>query len=303
MQADSLSLMGNAYIQLGQTQEGIALAWQALAITREIQSPWGLVTATLHLSEGLVDAGDYAEAQALIEQAVQVAREHQLVPLLPYALAISARVNRGLLNFKAAQAAALAALTADEAMPARPFAEMIQAELCADYALDAEWTAAHTHARQALAARPAGSLYLGLSRWYEIEALIRGGDRALAEADFRHFEQLVTNPDYGNNNPRLLIPVLRCRAVLAESAGDEKLAISHLEEAYALAAGMSLPGEEWPIMFKLAECYRAAGNGAKAEEARAKATQLIQLLAAKIDDEILRRAFLTAWSELLNENL
>jgi tetratricopeptide (TPR) repeat protein len=299
MEADSLSLMGNGYIHLGQTQEGIALAWQALGITREIDNPWGQVTATLHLTEGLVDAGDYVEALALIEQAVEVARDHQLVPLTPYALAISAKVKRSMLDLEGAQAAGLAAVTADEAMPTRPFAEMIHAELCAAYALDGEWAAAHSHARQALAARPAGSLYLGLSRWYETEALIYSGDYALAEADAQHFEQLVADPDYGDNNPRFLIPVFRCRAILAKTADDEGEAISHLEEAYTLVADMSLPGEQWPILLKLAEYYQAAGKDLKAQKARAQAAEIIQVLAARMGDEALRRAFLMATN---NEN-
>ena len=294
MEADCLGLMGNAHTHLGQTQVGIALARQALAITREIQNPWGQVTATLHLSEGLVDAGDYVEALSLIEQAVQLARDHQIVPLLPYALAISAKVKRALLDLEAAQAAGLAALTADEAMPTQPFAEMIHAEFCAGYALAGDWTAAHNHARQALAARPADSLYLGLSRWYEIEALLRGGDHALAREDAHHFERLVTNPDYGNNNPRFLIPVRRCRAVMAQWDGDQKQAIAHLEGAYALATDIDLPGERWPVLVKLAELYQAAGDNVKAKAVRAEAAGIIYTLAGKIEGTELRATFLAA---------
>jgi hypothetical protein len=62
---------------------------------------------------------------------------------------------------------------------------------------------------------------------------------------------------------------------------------------------MSLPGEQWPILLKLAEYYQAAGKDLKAQKARAQAAEIIQALAARMGDEALRRAFLMATN---NEN-
>ncbi|HXW00436.1 MAG TPA: hypothetical protein VEC93_18605, partial [Anaerolineae bacterium] len=82
--------------------------------------------------------------------------------------------------------------------------------------------------------------------------------------------------------------------LLGEGLGVRS-AIAHLEEALALAEAIGLPGEQWPILVQLAELYGAAlETEAQAREARLRAAEIIQALAAKIGDEGLRAGFLAA---------
>jgi hypothetical protein len=55
---------------------------------------------------------------------------------------------------------------------------------------------------------------------------------------------------------------------------------------------MDLPGEQWSILAQLGELYQASGAETKAREALIQSAEIIQALAARIDDEDLRAGFL-----------
>jgi tetratricopeptide (TPR) repeat protein len=292
MEADCLSLIAHARVNCGRTEAGIEAGRQALAIVKEMGNPWGQGTATIHLTLGLLDAGQYEEALLLADQAANLAQANRLAPIFPYILIRLGAAQRALQLLSAACATHQAALTASQAMAIQPFAKMIHAELCHDYGLLADWSAAHHHARQALALHTPNILYTGLTHWHETEALLRGGDLELAQTDAGHFGRLVADAAHGDNNPRFRLPYLRCLAVLAEAEGNIVQAIAHLKAAQRLAEDMNLPGEQRSILAKLAPLYQSEGNLAQAEQAQEKATGIINNLAGQIKDEKLRAGFL-----------
>ena len=134
--------------------------------------------------------------------------------------------------------------------------------------------------------RPA--VYLGQTRWYETEAFVRAGETDRAAEDLRRLgEQIGTNR-------RQRIQYLRALVVLTQARGDVAAAIGHLEEARGLAAAIGLPGEEWEIHAQLAELHQRGGDLTAARGASVEAVRSVKALAARIEDERLRAAFLAA---------
>jgi tetratricopeptide (TPR) repeat protein len=167
------------------------------------------------------------------------------------------------------------------------YLEQNAAHLCVDAALAGDWQTAHTYARQALSLREYHALPLLLTlRWPETEALLRGGDIELAGEDVRRWGELV------GHIPRYRPLYLRSLALLSQWKGNIDEAIAHLEEARALAEAIGLLDEQWQILAKLGELYQGQGNEVKAQPAFRKAREIIQTLAANIDDEALRAGFL-----------
>ncbi len=112
---------------------------------------------------------------------------------------------------------------------------VVQGELCSDQAMLGDWDQAARHARAAAEARRLQCLPLVTPwRWTETEALVRAGDRALAEEDARRWGELVAGV------PRLRVPHLRSLAVLARAAGHTETASACLAEAKTLAASLQI---------------------------------------------------------------
>jgi tetratricopeptide (TPR) repeat protein len=95
-------------------------------------------------------------------------------------------------------------------------------------------------------------------------------------------------------NRRQRVTYLRALAVLTQARGDVAEAIGYLEEALGLAAAIGLPGEQWEIHALLAELHRRGGDLTAARLASAEAVRSVKALAARIEDERLRTAFLAA---------
>jgi hypothetical protein len=165
------------------------------------------------------------------------------------------------------------------------------AELCALHALAGDWDQAHGYAMQRLQSRGDEPLLpVGLTGWFEIEALLRGGDSDLAQTGVESLGRIV------GNNRRYRLPLLRSQAVLAESDGDPDQAISRLQAALALAQEIGLPGEEWSILNGLGTLYTDQDNQAKAQQVWNDSAAIILRLAETIDEEELRAGFLAAGS-------
>ena len=62
----------------------------------------------------------------------------------------------------------------------------------------------------------------------------------------------------------------------------------------SISRKIGLSGEQWQILAALGELYRTNGAEEKAQQALAQAAEIVQALAAKIDDESLWAEFLTA---------
>jgi hypothetical protein len=124
-----------------------------------------------------------------------------------------------------------------------------------------------------------------MPHWPQTEALLRGGDIALAREDTHRWGELV------GDVPRFRVGYLRSLAVLAEWDSGFERAIFHLAEAEALANELGLPGERWPILTKLSTLYRANGDETQAHQALTQAAEIVQTLADAIEDENLGAAF------------
>ena len=169
----------------------------------------------------------------------------------------------------------------------QPILEMLAAELCADCALADEWAEAQLYATQALASRSNSTfLYVGLTRWYETEILVRTGYNERATADAEHFGKLI------GQNSRYRIPYLRMLAVLALWRGEFEQAHLYLQKAGELAEEIGLPGELWPIEVARGELYQAQGKQTEAYLAFEHACEIVHALAERIEDEQVRAKFL-----------
>jgi hypothetical protein len=133
-------------------------------------------------------------------------------------------------------------------------------------------------------------LPMGLSGWYDTEALLGNGQGELARAEVERVAAVV------GENRRFRLPLLQSQAVLAQWDGNVAQAISHLHAALALAQEMGLPGEAWPILGELGRLYAEQGEKVKATQAYGEAAVIIRQLAETIDGVALREGFVTAVS-------
>lgn len=286
LEIDSLGLFASSQARHGALWEGIRAGRRALALSREIENPWGQVASAYHLVPGLLDAGLYGEARDVARQGSDTARAQATRPMLIFSVVELGAVQRALLAFDEARKIHREALTLSQGLPSL-FQEITAAALCADEALAGRWELAHEAARRALDARNGTVFQTGLTRWLECEALVRGGDRAAAERDTALFGEHV------GSNRRVRIPYLRCLAVLARARGNLVEVVAHLDEAAALARAIGLPGECWSIDVALADAYRALGDEARAVDALGRAASTLASLAESLDAPT-RTSFLAA---------
>ena len=310
MQADCLGYVTMSRVNCGRSQEGITSGQSAWAISLEIENGWGQANNAFQLALALLESGAYEEALGLTQRGLAMARELGVfAPLQILNLIVLGNTYRAMLALEAARTTHLEALALSNTMPSSLFTKVVAAELCADCALAGLWSEAYSYARQALAAPFNSFLHGGLSHWYEIEALVRVGDWELAQAEVNQFGQRFAA------NRRYHIPYLRSLAVLnltpqspllkgkGEKMRKRRSAITHLEEALALAEEMELPGEQWSILAHLSKLYQANGVEAKAREAMIQAAEIVETLAAKIGDEDLRVGFLRGIKEQMGGGL
>jgi DNA-binding SARP family transcriptional activator/tetratricopeptide (TPR) repeat protein len=288
LEVDCLTIIALTKIWQGEIGVGIGDARTAFTISQEIDNPWGQISSSNVLAFGLMDKGDYEEALYVAQQGRQQAQAHDLVLVSFLNLLILGIIHRAMMALEAAQAVHQEAAVLSERAGSPALAEMIAAQLCADYALAGDWETAIRYVRQALALRKYNALPLVISPlWLETEALLRGGDVTQAREDCRRWGELVSHI------PHYRLSHLRSLAALAEWDGYRKEAIAHLKEANALAEAMGLPGEQWSILINLAQLYPEAEQQQVAKE---QAAEIANRLAGGIGDEALREAFITGCS-------
>ncbi len=98
--------------------------------------------------------------------------------------------------------------------------------------------------------------------------------------------------EFAGHYARRQIPYLRSLAVLEAWEGNLECAIGHLLEARALMIPMGLPNERWTLEAKLSELYGEMGDLEKSTQARNCALEVIESLADKITDEMMRDTFM-----------
>lgn len=288
MESDCLCQVAMACICDGRQQTGLDVGQQALAISKEIENDWGQVNCNCQLAMGLLESGAFSNALTYAEQAVTLSRTLGVSILLNASLTILGRVLRSMLDLDGALAAHLEIIEATQVLFAHTI-EMTAAELCIDYTLSEQWDQAYTYAVQALDNRlNSPFLYMGLTRWYEIEALVRAGEIKRAIDDVEHFEA-----QFGKSR-RHRIPYLRSLAVLAQYQGEIELAIDHLREAAKVAEEMGLPGELWLIWAALGDLYLQQGEDEQSHNAYREAARLASMLAASLREEERRKTYLSS---------
>jgi hypothetical protein len=134
--------------------------------------------------------------------------------------------------------------------------------------------------------------YVGFSSWLEMEAPLRGGDRALANELMHWLSQRA------HTYARYQFAQLQCEAVLARWEGRNTQAQEYLQAASSLAADLDLPCEQWPIQAALVDLYRASGDEAGARAAAAQAAAILGLLAEAIEEPRLQAGLLAMHSSI-----
>lgn len=289
MQADFLRQAGLAYLFVGRPAEGINDLGEAYAIGLEIDNLWGKAGGAFQLANGLLETGSYGEAWNLLQQAIPLARSTEHPHLIAMSLTILGKAQRIMMALEEARATLLEVLSVQAEGLAPLFPDWALAELCAVSALFGDWNAASTYARKILDIRLEEALPpVGLTTWYETEALLRSGDEDIARSSVNQLNQLV------GDNPRSRISSMRSLAVLAHWDNNLDQEHDHLAEANTLANEIGLPGERWEIQTALGNLYKIRGEKKQAHRSFSQAAEIVEMLAEKIEDDELRKGFLSA---------
>ena len=283
-------LLAFLQVHAGQVHNSMRSGRIALALAQESENAWALVSSTLFLTQGLLEAGAYEEALGLMQQALALARIPSLRVIQFFLVALGS-------VYQAAQQREEAHRTLEEADAMAetlgPGTSRVLAlsRLCMNCALAGQWEQAYRYAVKAITLRKSidtALITLDFSRHYETEALLRGGNERQARAEVQRLGERL------GPYRRFRLPYLRSLAVLAAWEGHSEQAIDHLHEAAQLAADLGLPAERWQIQAALGSLYEAGGAPAQAYTAFAEAARIIQGLAEGIRDEALRMHFLAA---------
>jgi predicted ATPase/DNA-binding SARP family transcriptional activator len=283
-----LCVIARASIDGGQLQEGIDAAKEALAMSEVMEDTWGQINAAIQLVPGLLDRGAYGEAFAVGQQAVALARALEITPLLVITLIEWGKVCRAMLAPEVAKIAHSEALARCEGFMAPHYVGWIAGELCADCVVAGQWQQAYTYALKAAAARDPTILFWGAASWYEIAALLWGGNADQAREEMRLIGEGM------NSSGRSALPYLRSLAVLAQFQGEVDATVAHLQEATRVAEEVGMPGELWSMYVELGEMYQRQGDESQAAQAFARAAGIIHSLADTMEDQQQRTTFLSA---------
>jgi DNA-binding SARP family transcriptional activator/tetratricopeptide (TPR) repeat protein len=289
LEADSQRMVGMSQMFSGQPRESLVTLRESFAFSQQIENLWGEADCAWRLAHTRLELGHYGQAISLARQGVKQARMVGVPTMVLLALSTWGTVQRTVMALESARETLLEVLAEYIEQGLTGFADWTLAELCALHALAGDWGQAHIYARQTLQAREDESLLpMGLTGWYEIEALLRGGDSDLAWAEVERLGKIV------GDNKRYRLPLLRSQAVLAQWDGDTDQAIQYLQTALTLAEEIGLPGEEWSILGDLGAMYADRDDHEKAQRAWKASADIILRLAETIDEEELRAGFLAA---------
>jgi len=288
LEADSQRVLGWSQMYSGRPHESLVTLRETLAFSRQIENLWGEAEASWRLAGALLELGQYGEAVRLSRRATKQARMVGQPTMIQLALTTWGAVQRSLMALEPARETLLEALDNYTETESGGFRGWILSELCASSALSEDWNQAYVYASKLLAFRNETLPPMGLTGWYETEALLRGGDGDMARAEVERLAGIV------ENNRRQRLPWLRSRAVLAQWDGDTDQAINHLKAAAELAQEIGLPGEEWSILSGLGALYSSQKDYTCAQRAWKASSNIIFSLADIIEEKELRTGFLEA---------
>ncbi|MBN9391169.1 MAG: AAA family ATPase [Chloroflexi bacterium] len=298
METDSLNVVAEAQFKLGRLEQALETLQKTRRISEEISNEWGLVVNAMWRGMVFRDQGKYGEALEQAETGVTRSHEMQQHLLMTFTALALGHVQRNLLNFEAALAAhteALAILEQEEFQAVLfSLKYSVFDALCADYAALGDWEKALEYARKAIS--PADEdlfLFAGLTRWCNVEALLRGGETGLAQEVFRRFKERT------EATRRYQYIILRCLAVLARAENKPRQALDYLLEAEKIVEEFALAGEGWLLDLAIAGTAPACGNPAEATARREQAARKTGLIASGLPEKA-RLLFTGRVNQLLN---
>jgi tetratricopeptide (TPR) repeat protein len=257
--------------------------------SQQIEDSWGEAESAWRLAGAHLEIGNYGHALELALRAADLARTVGQPTMLELALATLGSVQRKIMALSPAQQTLEAALGEISESSPPGYVDWPLGELCAVKAMTGNWDEAFALARKALGVRNERGLPpIGLTGWYETEALLRGGARDQVKAELERQEAL------GGANKRMQMSRLSSLALLAEWDGEHDLAGTYWNAAADLSRQMGLTGEEWVILGRLADAYDMQRDAEKAQRAQEAAAEILLRLVHTIDDEELRQGFLSA---------
>jgi DNA-binding SARP family transcriptional activator len=280
-------LLALAQVHTGQVQPSIRSGRRALTLSTESRNVWAQVNSSHGLACGLLDAGAYEEALALMQSTMALALT--LPSTLIFQFIALGRTYHAVQQWEEARSTLEEAEAVAERLGLGFYHVPTLSQLCMNCVVAGQWEQAHTYAVQAMAIRESldrAMILLDFSPQYETEALLRGGDERQAREEVQRLGERL------GPYQRYRLSYLRSLAVLAAWEGQSEQAISYLHEAARLAADLGLPGERWQIQAALGGLHEASGEPAQARTAFGEAARIIQGLAEGIGDETLRARFL-----------
>ena len=288
MEAEMLDFIATAEVMTGSPSDAVHRMRRHPGLTGEL-GDLDIHRADVHgFVLGLVETGgDYGEALSAACAGAKAARS------LGYPI-------RLLINLVRQGDTYLALLALEEARavyeemariaPRTAFRAIGFSKLCAVAALSGDWPEACEMAVGAAQSR--GEVVLQesepLHRHLEVEALLRGGEEALAREELESFGEAV------GENQRFYLAYLRSAAVFARWKGDADKTLSHLREAQVLAERFELPGEIWQVCTTIGEVHEGREEAGPSARAFGRAAAVIRGLAEKMSDQDLRRRYLAA---------
>jgi len=239
MEADSMCVASNSCIHLGRPRDALDFASAAQLISEQIENSWGQVSSGLFLTLGLMEVDECPGALDVAQRGLELARHDvQSPPMVIFALTRLGGVYRGLGRLQDAVQVHREAFEISEEPGLRWwFAEMVAAELCADYCAAGDWASAYPYATRALSARNGTLPFVALLFPDLVEALVRNNDWETASEHVQLFSQRI------GSNPRMRVSELRARVVLAQARNETDKAVEALQRAGTLAGREGLLGE------------------------------------------------------------
>ena len=283
-------LRARNWLWLGRSHEATAAlrsclhSWQLL----EDHARGALTRSWLSLA--LLETGECGEALEMAQQADNLALTMPFARDLLLMFTVSVRLQLGQLDTARVLMEGAAADWGDVNLT-HTWIYRLEVMSCALCALRGDWVLACQHAVNAVESRPHRDrerhlLFSLFGSWFETEALLRGGQAALAREGLQRFAEVV------EPYPRLRISHLRSLAVLEAREGHLGSATRYLKEAKNLALELNLPTEIWQIEVKLAELLAANGDLEGAQTAQNSVLAVVKALADSIHDDVSRAVFL-----------
>jgi len=296
MEADCLSLQVEARVRLGRTEPGIDALRSALSISEQLGDSWGRANGANKLALALLESGDYEEALHYGRQCRETAQIMNNPGWHILTLCGIGAVFRALFDLEATRRTFVEAQSISQTMPSGAyFAGLLATHSAIASSMAHAWDEASTCALQAQSFQNFDLLHIGLARWYEIEALLRGSYGKEAE------ERLALYERRSRFNPRYRVWYLCALAVYHRHRNLRDEIIPCLYEASELCEQLVLPGEQFEVQLTLSAVYVWRGEVTLARSASARAGEIASELAQRISDSTLRSAFEAAAVKRLSD--